>query len=207
MLALRASCSDARTSPPCRGLGDAPLKHKPFSALCGAVVEARSSKPEPPAVQTQQPLDRVILREEVDATEGNLARLIGLPVERLDSIGKQIRWALEFPLMIEGRDVLVVSDEQERIASWVRAEGAEVVVVRHPAAVDLARRGVPRGTIRAQIRRGLRGAVVQKAEQGTGTLTEGVVRDIFTSSAEHHRGIKVRLESGEVGCVQRILGG
>ena len=37
-------------------------------------------------------------------------------------------------------------------------------------------------------------------------LTEGVVKDILTNSAVHHRGIKVRLEGGIVGRVQEILG-
>ncbi|MCU0654813.1 MAG: YwbE family protein [Polyangiaceae bacterium] len=62
------------------------------------------------------------------------------------------------------------------------------------------------GTRRSEIRRGLRVAIVTKADQPTGALTEGVVRDLLTSSAEHPRGIKVRLESGEVGRVRRILG-
>jgi uncharacterized repeat protein (TIGR03833 family) len=59
--------------------------------------------------------------------------------------------------------------------------------------------------VRAQIRRGLRVAIVMKADQDSGALTEGVVQDILTSSPTHPRGIKVRLESGEVGRVRRIL--
>ena len=73
------------------------------------------------------------------------------------------------------------------------------------APADLSLAGEPGGTVRAQIRRGLRVAIVQKADQETGALTEGVVREILTSSPEHPRGIKVRLESGEVGRVRRIL--
>jgi uncharacterized repeat protein (TIGR03833 family) len=78
------------------------------------------------------------------------------------------------------------------------------IVQRQPPA-DLSQAGELGGTLRAQIRRGLRVAVVQKADQETGALTEGVVREILTSSPEHPRGIKVRLESGEVGRVRRIL--
>jgi len=48
-------------------------------------------------------------------------------------------------------------------------------------------------------------AIVQKHHQGTGELTEGVVADILTNSANHPRGIKVRLETGEVGRVQEII--
>lgn len=61
------------------------------------------------------------------------------------------------------------------------------------------------GTNRHNINPGLRVAIVQKHHQGTGELTEGVVMDILTNSAEHPRGIKVRLETGEVGRVQEIL--
>ena len=62
------------------------------------------------------------------------------------------------------------------------------------------------GTQRKDIRPGVRVKVVQKPHQRTGELTEGVVKDILTNSAVHHRGIKVRLEGGIVGRVQAILG-
>jgi uncharacterized repeat protein (TIGR03833 family) len=62
------------------------------------------------------------------------------------------------------------------------------------------------GTLRSEIRPGLRVAIVQKQDQGTGRLTEGAVRDILTGSPSHPHGIKVRLEGGEVGRVKRILG-
>ena len=62
------------------------------------------------------------------------------------------------------------------------------------------------GTQRKDIRPGVRVKVVQKRYQRTGELTEGVVKEILTNSAVHHRGIKVRLEGGIVGRVQEILG-
>ena len=62
------------------------------------------------------------------------------------------------------------------------------------------------GTQRKDIRPGVRVKVVQKPHQHTGELTEGVVKDILTNSAVHHRGIKVRLEGGIVGRVQEIIG-
>ena len=62
------------------------------------------------------------------------------------------------------------------------------------------------GTQRKDIRPGVRVKVVQKPHQRTGELTEGVVKDILTNSAVHHRGIKVRLEGGIVGRVQEIPG-
>ena len=61
------------------------------------------------------------------------------------------------------------------------------------------------GTERKNIRLGSRVKIVQKAHQRTGQLTEGIVKDILTSSPVHHRGIKVRLESGIIGRVQEVV--
>jgi len=47
--------------------------------------------------------------------------------------------------------------------------------------------------------------VVQKQHQRTGELTEGIVKKILTKSGYHPHGIKVELESGEVGRVKNIL--
>jgi len=62
------------------------------------------------------------------------------------------------------------------------------------------------GTRRADVKPGLRVAIELKQDQRSGRLTEGVVRDILTNSPQHPHGIKVRLESGQVGRVKRILG-
>ncbi len=61
------------------------------------------------------------------------------------------------------------------------------------------------GTRRSAIRPGLEVQIVQKHHQRSGQLTRGVVRDILTNSATHPHGIKVRLETGEVGRVKEIL--
>jgi uncharacterized repeat protein (TIGR03833 family) len=63
------------------------------------------------------------------------------------------------------------------------------------------------GKVRADIAPGAKVAIVQKADQRSGKRTVGVVRDILTSSPTHPHGIKVRLDSGEVGRVQEILQG
>lgn len=44
-----------------------------------------------------------------------------------------------------------------------------------------------------------------KEDQRSGDLTEGVVKNILTNSPTHPHGIKVRLETGEVGRVKEIL--
>jgi uncharacterized repeat protein (TIGR03833 family) len=47
--------------------------------------------------------------------------------------------------------------------------------------------------------------IVLKSDQRTGKLTRGIVKDILTNSANHPRGIKVRLEDGQIGRVQVII--
>jgi uncharacterized repeat protein (TIGR03833 family) len=64
---------------------------------------------------------------------------------------------------------------------------------------------VMNGTIRANIKKGSHVMIVLKKDQATGKLTEGFVKDILTSAPKHHRGIKVRLEDGQIGRVQQIL--
>ena len=61
------------------------------------------------------------------------------------------------------------------------------------------------GTTRNNIKIGAKVLVVQKQDQRTGKLTEGVVKRILTNSEEHHHGIKVMLESGIVGRVKEII--
>ena len=60
------------------------------------------------------------------------------------------------------------------------------------------------GMERTIIRPGLRVRIIQKHHQGTGELTEGVVRDVLTKSPTHPHGIKVRLEDGTVGRVKYV---
>ncbi|MBI3653698.1 MAG: YwbE family protein [Acidobacteria bacterium] len=61
------------------------------------------------------------------------------------------------------------------------------------------------GKHRKDIKPGLEVEIVLKQDQRTGKLTRGIVKDILTNSAEHPHGIKVRLQSGEVGRVQKII--
>lgn len=185
------------------------LKHKPFSSLRGAVVVAPppAQKPTAASFADKPALGRIYVREEFDSAASKvITRVIGLPQESSGVLGKQWREVLGHPVVLEGREVLVMAEETARIAELLRKAGAsEVVVVRLPEVADLSKSGEAGGTERARIRRGLRVAIVQKADQESGALTEGIVRDILTSSPVHPRGIKVRLESGQVGRVRRIL--
>jgi uncharacterized repeat protein (TIGR03833 family) len=58
---------------------------------------------------------------------------------------------------------------------------------------------------RQNIRPGMLVEIVEKHNQKNGNLTKGYVKDILTSKGLHTRGIKVRLISGQVGRVQRII--
>ena len=58
------------------------------------------------------------------------------------------------------------------------------------------------GIKRVNIQPGSRVSIVLKADQRSGKLTEGIVKDILTKSAIHPHGIKVRLESGQIGRVK-----
>ena len=62
-----------------------------------------------------------------------------------------------------------------------------------------------RGNTRTEIKVGMQVKVIQKQDQRTGRLSEGVVQDILTNSSVHPHGIKVRLQSGIVGRVKEIL--
>ena len=58
---------------------------------------------------------------------------------------------------------------------------------------------------RADIKPGAHVKVVQKNDQRSGKLTEGIVKDILTKTSTHPHGIKVRLTSGVVGRVKKVF--
>jgi len=61
------------------------------------------------------------------------------------------------------------------------------------------------GTKRTDVKIGSCVKIVMKEDQQTDELTEGIVKDILTKSPKHPHGIKVRLETGEVGRVKEIV--
>jgi uncharacterized repeat protein (TIGR03833 family) len=61
------------------------------------------------------------------------------------------------------------------------------------------------GRERKDVRPGLTVDIVLKQDQRTGRLTRGVVKDVLTKSSSHPHGIKVKLETGEVGRVKEII--
>jgi len=61
------------------------------------------------------------------------------------------------------------------------------------------------GNNRSNIKTGVRVKIVQKQDQRSGKLSEGIVKDVLTKSPTHPHGIKVRLQSGIVGRVKEIM--
>ncbi len=61
------------------------------------------------------------------------------------------------------------------------------------------------GQNRSDIYPGLEVDIILKKDQRSGTLTRGIVDKLLTSAAYHSRGIKVRLEDGQVGRVAFII--
>lgn len=61
------------------------------------------------------------------------------------------------------------------------------------------------GTKRANIKIGQLVGIVLKKDQQTGIITEGFVKRILTKSSTHPHGIKVMLQTGEVGRVKEII--
>ncbi len=61
------------------------------------------------------------------------------------------------------------------------------------------------GTSRRNIHPGDTVDIVMKKDQRINKLTRGIVKDILTNSSTHPHGIKVRLQTGQVGRVQTII--
>ncbi len=61
------------------------------------------------------------------------------------------------------------------------------------------------GKLRKNVKIGLEVEIVQKHHQRSGELTDGIVKKLLTKSPQHPHGIKVMLETGEVGRVKNIM--
>jgi uncharacterized repeat protein (TIGR03833 family) len=60
------------------------------------------------------------------------------------------------------------------------------------------------GQKRENIKIGLKVDIILKQDQRSGNLTNGIVQKILTNSSTHPHGIKVKLDDGAVGRVQKI---
>jgi uncharacterized repeat protein (TIGR03833 family) len=205
------------------------LKHNPFAQLASKPdLVANLSNASAPAtvVRRAQPAKpvksapcKVRLRWETKGRSGKaVVRVTGLPTETIEVIASRMRKALGCGATVEGDDLILLGSLTERAQQWLDQAGdlraikddrpappanklPEASVQKQAGSAD----SLKSGTVRSNVRRGQRVAIVLKADQDTGKLTEGIVRDLLTNSADHPRGIKVRLESGDIGRVQVIF--
>ena len=214
--------------PPAVATDPSALTHNPFAALAGragaeepsaAAAPVPSNAPAPVVEGNTELLfpAKVVIRRETKGRGGKtVTRLNGIPVHQLTEAATRLRKALGCGATVEGDDVVLQGALEERAWSWLLSNGAKRLVQgsppgrrtnpEPPASAPASSAGPePASTIRANVRRRLRVAIVLKEHQRSGELTVGVVNDLLTSSARHPRGIKVRLESGQVGRVHRIL--
>jgi uncharacterized repeat protein (TIGR03833 family) len=140
-----------------------------------------------------------------------------LPGDNLEVIASRLRKALGCGAVVEGCDLVLQGSLIERASNWLERAGdpraiqpersaPETRTSKAPGADAVAQNAPGSGTRRGEVRRGQRVAVVQKADQESGRLTQGIVRELLTKSEYHPHGIKVRLESGEVGRVKISYG-
>lgn len=61
------------------------------------------------------------------------------------------------------------------------------------------------GKLRKNIVIGMKVNIVEKRNQRSGKMTEGLVQTILTNSRSHPWGIKIRLTSGKVGRIKQIM--
>ncbi len=202
------------------------LTHSPFASLAASPANAGlvAKKPANAPVKRAVPVapwkpDKVRLRLESAGRSGKVVtRISGLPPENLEPIAARLRKALGCGANVQENDVLLLGNLTERASQWLDHAGDLRTIpsekVPEPtkppsAAVRDPDVRAPRSgssTNRSDVRRGQRVAIVMKADQSSGRLTEGIVRDLLTNSETHPRGIKVRLESGEIGRVKIVLG-
>lgn len=220
----------AQKKPPAAGTTTGALTHSPFADLAKnpqLVAGLAKSSPPPLAAPRHPPRPlpplKVRLRLESRGRSGKVVtRISGLPTENLEPIASRLRKGLGCGATIEEGDVILQGSLVERGSEWLERVGdlraireepdprenrASTPANANPPVPRAAALPAPRtlsGVNRADVTPGRRVAIVQKADQLSGKQTEGVVRDVLTSSATHPRGIKVRLVSGEVGRVKMI---
>lgn len=209
----------AKTPPDVVSSDPAALTHSPFATLARNATLRAKIVPIAPARagQAMQPLPRVSMFCEARGKSGKVVtRISGLPAELREIVALRLCKALGCEGEVEAEDVILAGSLKERAATWFERIGdLRRLLQEKPAASPKLSTPAPppeqpspsssaSGTRRKDVRPGLRVAIVLKADQPSGELTQGVVRDILTSSAEHPHGIKVRLLSGQVGRVKII---
>lgn len=195
--------------------------NNPFSKLARDSVAAAkpASVPAPVAAPVHRPSSspapRLLVRHEAVGRSGKVVtRISGVPAEVRERVAAKLGKALGCVAEVDAGEVTLVGSLKERAYEWLQKAGdVRKLAEEKPAAASPAQPAPEppalvatnaSGTYRRNIRPGMRVAIVLKEDQPSGELTNGIVRDLLTSSDEHPRGIKVRLVSGLVGRVKII---
>lgn len=202
--------------------GASDFAHNPFARLANepqlapmAPSPALTRTTTPPRRDQSAPPPRIRMNHESVGRSGKVVtRIAGLPHDLLETVASRLGMALGCVAHVNDADVILEGGLKERAGAWLQKIGdvrkltldkpdpAKAASPVPPAPPPVAT--TASGTYRRNIRPGIKVAIVLKEDQPTGDLTTGVVRDLLTSSDEHPRGIKVRLQSGQVGRVKII---
>jgi uncharacterized repeat protein (TIGR03833 family) len=203
-------------------IGQPSFANNPFAKLSresGLAVKppvAQTAKVAVPVRRTQSlAAPRLTISHVAVGRSGKVAtRISGVPVDLLEKVAARLAKALGCAAEVDGGDVLLAGSLRERASEWFQKVGDVRKLAEEKPAAGAARPEQPpppaliatnaSGTYRRNVKPGMRVAIVLKADQPSGELTVGVVRDLLTSADEHPRGIKVCLVSGQVGRVQVI---
>ncbi len=200
----------------------ADFAHTPFARLANE-PQLTPMAPSPAPTRTTAPPRRAqfappprvtVYHESVGRSGKVVTRIAGLPQDLLETVANRLCKALGCVAQVNDADVILEGGLKERASEWLHKIGDVRKLTDEKPAPAKAASPVPAapplvaatasGTYRRNIRPGMQVAIVLKEDQSTDELTTGVVRDLLTSSDEHPHGIKVRLQSGQVGRVKII---
>jgi uncharacterized repeat protein (TIGR03833 family) len=201
----------------------AAFAHTPFARLANEPHLTPKTPSSPPTRTTTAPTRRDqsappprigIHHESVGRSGKVVTRITRLPHDLLETVASRLRKSLGCMARVDDADVILEGSLKDRASAWLQNIGDVRTLAEEKPAATKAVSPVPAappllattasGTYRRNIRPGMKVGIVLKDDQPTGDLTTGVVRDLLTSSDEHPHGIKVRLQSGQVGRVKVI---
>lgn len=172
------------------------------------------------AVGLDGSFELIVGSEKAGRAGKTVTRIKNLPSDLVPELRRRMTSDLGCGATVDGGELLLLGDLVDRVVAWLKREGACHVAISGRTSSPRKRPAIQRSAVtppqaladavlggkrREEIYPGLTVDVVLKADQSTGALSRGVVRDILTRSATHPHGIKVRLVDGRVGRVKQII--